>query len=328
MFYRLLSRIYPKKIREAYTRLLIYAGVKVNPDIYMGVTVLVSILFGLAGAFFIGLVYNKIPFILLWPALFIILEVLIYVPLMLKVDQKAKQIEVMLPDALQIMSSNLKSGLTIDKALLSSVRPEFGEFAVELERIGKEVAIGKPIEIALLDSTKRVNSQKYQKTMDLLASGLRGGGEISKLLDQTSANLKHQSLVDQKVRSNVAMYVIFIFFAICFGAPVLYGLSSFLIDVISSLFSNIDIPSAASDKFAIPVIQFSNVTINTEFVTTYIIASIAVSSIMGGFIIGSISKGRVKEGIKYIPIIMAVAITVFFIVRAIISNIMGTLIDL
>ena len=328
MFYRLLSRFYPKNIRSSYTQLLKYLGMKTNPDVYMGVVVLISLLLSVGIAFVTNMLYPKINFFIQWIGIFVLIQVMIYLPLMMRVDKKAKEIEFMLPDALQIMSSNLKSGLTVDQALLSSVRPEFGSFAIELDQIGKEIAIGKPIEKALLDSTDRVKSAKYKKTMELLASGLRGGGEISKLLDQTSANLKHQNLVDQKVRSNVMMYIIFIFFAICFGSPILYGLSSFLVDVISNLFSNIDIPSAASDRFSIPIIQFSNATISGEFVNTYIISSILVSSVMGGLIIGSISKGKEKEGIKFIPILLLMAIVMFYLVRTIIASMMGSLIDI
>jgi len=328
MFYRLISRVYPKKVRESYTKLINYLGIKTNPDIYIGFTILIGLVVGIAGGFLMGMISHQIPVYLLMIGLFILTGILIYVPMMLKVEKTAKEIEVMLPDALQLMSSNLKSGLTVDQALLASVRPEFGSFTRELDRIGKEIAIGKPIEKALMDSTKRVKSEKYMKTMELLASGLRSGGELSKLLDQTSANLKHQSLVDQKVRSNVAMYVIFIFFAIGLGAPILYGLSSYLVEVISNLFSNIEIPAAASDRFAIPIVQFSQSSITKEFVTTYISSSIILSSIMGGFIIGLISKGKEKEGIKYIPVLIILALVMFFLVRTIISSFLGGLIEI
>ncbi|MCD4759664.1 type II secretion system F family protein [archaeon] len=329
MIYRLLARIYPKKMREAYTQTLKYLNIKINPETYLGFALLMGLLVSLGGAFIVGtFYYSRIPILLMWPVLFILVEVLIYVPLMLKVDRNAKTIETILPDALQIMSSNLKSGLTIDQALLSSARQEFGIFAKELNRIGKEVAIGVPVETALINSTKRIKSEKYRKTMELIASGLMSGGEMAKLLDQTSINLKHQSLVDEKVRSNVMMYVIFIFFAICFGSPVLYGLSSYLVEVIANIFSQIDIPSTATSKMTLPIMQFSKASLSSEFVNTYIITSIILSCTMGSFIIGSISKGREKDGFKYLPLLLIISILVFVVVRAIISGLMGSLVDL
>jgi len=329
MIYRLFSRLYPKNIRDAYSKLLFYLGIKVNADVYVGITVIVGLLVGLLGALITSHFLSIVPLVVWWLGYFLLIETMIYVPLMLKVDKYARLIEDMLPDALQLMSSNMKSGLTIEQALLASARPEFGPFEKELNNIGKEVATGKPLEIALADSTKRVNSEKYQKTMELLVSGLRSGGELARLLDQTSANLKHQKIVDQKVRSNVMMYVIFIFAAICFGAPMLFGLSSFLVDVISQIFGQIDVPSAASQRFSIPIITLSSGGgITTQFVMTYIIISMSISAIMGGMIIGLIARGKEKYGFRYIPILILLSLAMFFIVRAAVGSLLGDIITI
>ena len=124
------------------------------------------------------------------------------------------------------------------------------------------------------------------------------------------------------------MYVIFIFSAICFGAPILFGLSSFLVEVINNVFGQIDIPATAGQSFSIPIMSFGETSISKEFVTTYIISSIAMSSIMGGLIIGLISKGKEKYGLRYIPIVFACAMAIYLIVRLIISKLVGGLIDL
>jgi len=328
MMYRFFSRFYPKNIRESYTKLLKYLDMKVNPDAYVGFTVLIGLLVGLGGAFLFGKFIPTLNFFVWWILLFFMVEVIIYVPLMLKVDKKAKEVETILPDALQIMSSNLKSGLTVDQAVLSSVRPEFGSFAEELNRIGKEVTTGKSLEKALMDSTKRINSEKYLKTMELLSSGLRSGGELAKLLDHTSSNLKHQKIVDEKVRSSVMMYVIFIFFAICFGAPILFGLSSFLTDVMRDIFTKVDIPTSVGAKMTMPMLNFSGIELPSGFVMTYIIVTIILSGTMGGFIIGLISKGKEKYGFRYIPILIAVALLIFFLIRLVISNVLGGVLGL
>ena len=112
------------------------------------------------------------------------------------------------------MASNLKSGLTVDRALLMSARPEFGPFEEELNIVGKEITIGKELDVALTNMTKRIKSDKLEKTIALIVSGLRSGGRLSSLLEQTAENLRRQKLVEDKVRSNVLMYLIFIFVAI------------------------------------------------------------------------------------------------------------------
>ena len=49
------------------------------------------------------------------------------------------------------------------------------------------------------------------------------------------------------------------------------------------------------------------------------------TSIMGSLIIGLISRGKEKEGFKYIPILIVVTISLFFIVRFLIRNLLAGL---
>ena len=319
--YRLLAKFYPKKIREKYIELLNYLGIKINADLYVGFTLAVGILLSLSAAFITGTFTEKFPFLLLWVGFFILFELMIYIPIMLKVDSKAKKIEKVLPDALTLMYSNLKAGLTVDQALLSSARPEFGIFEIELNKIGKEVATGKSLETSLINSKKRISSEKYKKTIDLIVSGLRSGGELADLLVRTANNLKRQSMVEQKIKSNVMMYVIFIFAAIAFGAPLLFGLSSFLVKVLNEIFVDIEIPAdVAAQGFSMPIGNFDSGFISQEFVLMYSIIAIVVTSLMGSLIIGLILKGKEKYGFKYMPLLVALSLIVFFVIRAIVSN--------
>ena len=162
--------------------------------------------------------------------------------------------------------------------------------------------------------------------MELISSGLRSGGELAKLLDQTSYNLKHQRLVDQKIRSNVLMYVIFIFVAVAIGSPILFGLSSYLVEVLSQIFGSVEIPKdIPAQGINLPIISFGDIGINKEFIMTYIIVSLSVSSIMGGLIVGLIAKGKEKYGFRYIPMLIIASLLVFILVRLMIKNLLGDL---
>jgi len=327
------SRIYPKKLREKFLPNLTYLFPRPDPkqlgaEDTLGFIILASFILSISGAFLLALLYPFFPPYLTWIGFFVLIQVIIFLPVTLKIDANSKEIENVLPDALQIMASNLRAGLTIDQSLLTSARPEFGVFALEMNKIGKEVTTGKDIIIALKESAKRTKSEKYKKTMGLIVSGLRSGGRLADLLTQTSNNLRKQKIVDEKIRSSVMMYVIFIFSAIAFGAPVLFGLSSFLVKVLASVFSNIDIPASAQVASPLPIMSFSEMNISENFVILYTMVSLTVSGIMGGLIMGLISKGKSKEGLKFIPLLVGLSIAIFFIARLIISSLMGDLITL
>ena|SRR3989344_648235 len=311
MEYRVYSKLYPRKLRESYFRILGYTNLKVQPDKFIGFVFLMGLGFGLLFAFNTA-IFIKLPVVVLWLIGFLTFETCTYVWLMLKIDAKAKAIEKVLPDVLQLMSSNLKAGLTIDAALMQAARPEFGLFQFELNRVGQEITIGKEVGSALLDMTTRIASEKLKKSMLLIVQGLKAGGKLSELLDQTARNLRNKESLDEKIRSNVMSYVIFIFASVSFGTPLLFGLSSFLIEILKKIIAQVEIPDSATANVPINI---TPVSIDPHFIVVYSIVSIMMSSIMGSLVMGLIMKGKEKYGFRYIPILLLVTISIFFLIR-------------
>jgi pilus assembly protein TadC len=320
--YRIFSRFYPNKIKKSYKELLNYLDIRVRVENFVGFVLISGFLFALALSLFLS-AYTRVSVLLLFIGLFVLIEFVVYILLVLKADAKGRFVESILPDVLQLMSSNLRAGLTTDKALLLSARDEFGPFKDELNRVGKEIAMGSELDSSLLKMTKRIKSKKLMKTVLLIVSGLRSGGELASLLDQTAKNLRQSAFVEQKIRSNVMMYVLFIFAAIGFGAPVLFGLSSFLVEVLSENISAIEIPQTVLAE-SLPL-SFSNINISIKFIIQFAIISMITSSVLGSLILGLISKGSEKQGLKFVPILIVLSLTVFFLTRFLIKNMLGGL---
>lgn len=320
--YRALAKFYPKKLREGYVNLLIYSGISINADKFIGFIAVFDFLLALAMAFYLG-IFFKMPFLVSFIGFFFLFQILVYFVLLLRADAKAKFVESILPDVLQLMASNLRAGLTTDKALLLSARAEFGPFQDEINQVGKEITMGKNITEALLNVTKHIKSERLSKTISLIVSGLQSGGELASLLEQTARNLRQERLVDSRIRTNVMMYVIFIFAAVGFGAPLLFGLSSFLVEVLTEKLGSIEIPETALTG-ALPL-NITAVKINPKFVVMFAVMFLITSSVLGSLILGLIAKGKEREGIKFMPVLIALSLFVFFFVRFAIKNLLSGL---
>jgi len=68
-----------------------------------------------------------------------------YFSLILAADARRKRVERYLPDFLILTSANLRSGLTIDKALLFASRREFGELSKLTRKAAYEIYGGKEV---------------------------------------------------------------------------------------------------------------------------------------------------------------------------------------
>ncbi|MBI5149133.1 type II secretion system F family protein [Candidatus Pacearchaeota archaeon] len=278
----------------------------------------VSFVFILSLIVSIGLIFLtlKFPWFYSVATFFIsfgVLSLISYTYFVLIADKKASAIEAVIPDALQLMASNLRAGLTTDRALINSARDEFGPLQAELKRVGREINAGKDIKESLLSLSTRVKSDILERTMSLIVFGLRSGGELSPLLEEAAASLRQQILTQKQMRTNVMMYTIFIFIAIAFVSPVLFALSSALIETLMKSISMIEVPEQAV-RAALPL-TISVLNIEPEFVLFFSLIVLIVTTILGSLVLGQILTGEERNGLKFMPVLLIICVAVFFIVR-------------
>jgi len=217
------------------------------------------------------------------------------------------------PDFISLMASNLRAGMTIDQAMLLSSREEFAPLDKQIVRVGKDIVTGKKVNLALSDMAVRINSEKIKKIIMLITSGMGAGGNLSVLLEETATNMRERNFVEKRAASNVLMYVIFIFFAVAFGAPLLFGLSSVLVEILTNMLS-----SLPSDGMNVSLpFTLTNVTISLNFVVYFSILFMVVTDILASFVLGLVNKGEEKEGVKFIIPMIAIGLVIYFISRVI-----------
>lgn len=305
-----LLRLLPGSIRRGYENNIKNSGVKVEPGRYFLSIFLVSFAVSILLAFI--LLSLSINFLLSFIGIFIIFNVVIYFRVSLKATGRLKRMEDDFPDFIQLMSSNLRAGMTVDRSFLLSARPEFVPLNNEIMKTGREIATGKDTGRALIDMANRINSDKIRKTIMLITSGLKSGGNMSQLLEETASSMREREFVEKKAAANVLMYVIFIFFAISVGAPVLFGLSSILVQIIIEVVGSL--PVAETVQLNIPV-AFGQIDISVEFIIYFSLIFMIAMNIVSSLLIGLINKGDEKAGLKYILPLLALSITIFFIIR-------------
>lgn len=237
----------------------------------------------------------------------------------LKKSSIVKKTEGVFPDFLGLVSSNLRAGMTVDRAMLLSSRPEFDPLDKDILQAGKDISTGKPVADALKAMSKRIGSEKINKTLLIILSGIRAGGNLSTLLEETSRNMRQREFVEKKAASQVLMYVIFIFLAVSVFSPGLFSLSGVLVDTMTNLMSGI---SADSMPTSAPI-SFSSINISSTFIFYFSLSFIIVMDFMAALILGLVSKGNEKEGLRYFPIMLLLSLSIFFIVGKVLGGVLG-----
>jgi len=262
-----------------------------------------------AGAFYVG--RGVFQIITSAVVIFVLFQFYFYVRRRLKISEGIKKMEEVFPDFISLMSSNLRAGMTIDQALLMSARSEFAPLDKQINQVGKDIITGKEIHIALNDMGKRILSDKISKTIALITSGIEAGGNLSVLLEETALNMRERNYVEKRAASNVLMYVIFIFFAVAIGAPLLFGLSSVLVEILTNIMMNL--PEQQTNVNLPFTLTQINVSVN--FVIYYAVIFIIVTDILAAMVLGLVSKGAEREGFKYVLPLIVIGVTIFFTAR-------------
>lgn len=317
--YRLFGRVFPQNIKGRIIKLLEYSNIRVEVNRFLGFQLSFSALLSIAVAVY-AVWLLRYSFWIVLSGFFLFTQFFVFTWLALSADKKGKFTESILPDVLQLMASNLRAGATVDRALFMAARPEFGPFKSELDRVGKEVAVGKDLTKALRDLSARTKSERLEKTVYLIINGIKAGGELAPLLEKTAEDLRDQEIMNKKVRASIGMYKIFIFIAIGIAAPFLFGLSSVVVEVLTKTFSTVTLPKVSSMPLSI-----SKMSLSIDFVKTYSMIFISTSCILGSLVLGLVNKGRAKEGARYIIPLIIISMVIFILIRKFLMYSLGGL---
>jgi len=236
----------------------------------------------------------------------------------LKIYDRTKQMEEVLPDFLQIVSSNLKGGMSFEKALWSAINRKFKVLSEEIGIAAKKVMTGEEIEVALEEFIEKYNSPMLKRSIELIISEVEGGGKISDIIDRVIYNLKQTKDLKEEMSASVLTYVIFITTIVILISPGLFALSYNLLIMIGTFMSKLSLGNLSSTGINMPL-SFSGVSIDPNLFKTFSYAALGTIAIFSSMIVSIIQKGTIKGGIKFIPIFVASSLFFYWLFMYILS---------
>lgn len=245
-----------------------------------------------------------------------------YLWISLAAERRKNQMDRILPDALNLISANMKSGHTIEKAFLMSARDEFGPLAEELQATAMQMYGGTPIDEALKNMESRVKSELFKETIKLLVDGIESGGNTAELLRSSANDIRSSLEIREEIKSSIRMYMVFIVMAAVFGAPILFSISVFMANTTTQMWQSsgigeFDQASQATSQLDVGLnLQFQAPQVDIAFFQQFAVMAIIMTNIFSALIISEIQNGNAKQGAKYIPVFIAISMILFFTIRA------------
>ncbi|MBU0636367.1 type II secretion system F family protein [Candidatus Micrarchaeota archaeon] len=331
--YQRIAAIVPKGFGDKITKSLNYLGITIDEKKFLGFLLAFGFAISIGIAVNLWLLFD-LHFLFGFFGTFVLFVGGIYMWLNMAAEAKGQKVEIMLPDALQLIASNIKSGLTTERALFVSARPEFGPLEKELKHASREILAGEGMERALINMSSRVKSVVFERTLWLIAKGIQSGGQIADLLTQLSDDLREQRAIQDEGKAEMSLYILLILVSAAFGAPVLFGVSSFITQILTTQLQ--DLPTIDPEMIQQAGGRVSQITsfipsgereilITPDFVVFFSIVAMFFTAVFAAMTIGVINSGKEKAGIKFFPIILVISLLLFYVIRLVLTEVFGTL---
>jgi pilus assembly protein TadC len=292
----------------------------------------------IANLFFLSVIFSLIIYILIFPQLYIylneyftagpvykfltifitysLLEILIYwimlfaffFSILTHFKKIEKQIEIDLPEFLDNLVSNLKGGVSLEKALLRSVRENQKILLKEITYLNEKILMGQSALQAIAGFRERFSdSPVISRTFFLIEEGIKSGGNLAEPLEKISDNLKNIYMLNNEIKASLGGFSVVIMAISLVISPLLFALAITLLNFIGNLFMLLSKSNAQ-------IISVSG--IPPEF-TTYLIyfsyAMIALIVTFSSLITSQLKGEKTYEALKYLPIFLTIGFFLYWL---------------
>jgi Flp pilus assembly protein TadB len=309
-----LANLAPASLREDLDSIARYADLKYKGDHVVGFFVSVTLI----GLFLLLLVYVLNGAFQLYFVVLGVIAAIIFVTYMLlyfKAEHRANGANKDLPNALSVISANLRSGMTPYHAVKKAGDDDFGLLSLELKRATARSIGTKPFTDYLLDISTRIKSSQVNRSLRLFVASLRSGGKVVDLLLELSQDISERLTLKKNLMMYMTTNVMFIMFIVIVGMPGLLAISVYFLDTITA----ITVQNAASLSQSNIGFGGGEIVITSAFLISVSYFVIFLTGLFACFFLGAIVDGDIRKGLIYAPLLIGGPYVLFFVARFLIG---------
>ena len=119
--------------------------------------------------------------------------------------RRLQKFNIQLEEALGMISSSLKAGFSINQALEEVAALDIRPVSVEFRLLTQEIRLGVPLEQALENMNRRLESDDFALVATAILTARQTGGELTATLERVAGLIRERVRISNKVRALTAM---------------------------------------------------------------------------------------------------------------------------
>jgi len=199
---------------------------------------------------------------------------------------------------------SVKTGTPISKSIVNVKDKAYGELSPHVKKLANQITIGIPLNAALFVFSRDINNKTISRAITLIGQAEKAGGDIGEILEAVAGAVSESDKLKKERKASIATLVVqgyIIFFV-------------FLIIILVMQFQMLPMVSGISDIGDIGISGISSVGttggISQEEMSGSFLYMLLVQGFFTGLVIGKLSEGNVKAGVKHSFALMLVAFLV------------------
>jgi len=200
---------------------------------------------------------------------------------------------------------NVRSGTPISKSIINLRRRNYGTLSPHIAKLANQLSMGITLESSFETFSGESRSPMIAKAVTLIIEAERAGGDISNVLESVSRSVNQIETLKKERKAAVSNLVT-------------QGYIIFMIFIVIMLVLEFKILPMVYDISAVEGLSVgSGAGMDQGSFSTPLLAMILVQSFFAGLVIGKISEGTIKRGIKHSFILLALTLLITTGFRAI-----------
>jgi len=214
-------------------------------------------------------------------------------------ERRRRKNEADFADFLFEMSELIRGGIDPVKAVNTLAEGDLGSITKEVRIASKQMQIGYTFEQAMRNLSNSLHSSLVSRYVDLVIQASYSGGGVSNLIQRASADMSTFIALEGEKRSGLAQYTMILYV----GQVVLVALAAILVIQFVPELSGISAITSGTVTGGF----LSNSDIATVPLERDLFFLCVLNGLLGGLVIGKVSEGKIKHGIKHGLILVLIA---------------------
>jgi len=216
-----------------------------------------------------------------------------------RAERRRRKNEADFADFLFEMSELIRGGIDPVKAVNTLAEGDLGTVTQQVRVASKQMQLGYTFEQAMRNLATSLHSALITRYVDLVIQASYSGGGVSNLIQRASADMSTFIALEGEKRAGLAQYTMILYV----GQFVLVALAAILVIQFVPELSGISaLTSGTVTGGFLSNSDIANVPLERDLFFLCVI-----NGLLGGLVIGKISEGKIKHGIKHSLVLVLIA---------------------